>query len=220
MNKKFVSILGILIVLGILGFAAIQGIFSGDETLVARVNGEDITEKLLNSRVEQTISMLRAQGAGDQFNDESLLADLRKQTLDQLITETIIAQKIEEKGIVVSEAELQTEVDTLAAQLGGEEALRAQLASVGLSQAELDADIKTQLLQQKYFMENVDISGVVVTDEELDLYYTQLTAGQEGVPVFEEVQEVLRSQLIAQKESELINAHVEELKASATVEIL
>ena len=116
--------------------------------IAATVNGQPI------SRLE-VISALEKQGG--------------KQTLDNMITKTLILQEGKKRNIEVSQDEIEAEIQKINETLKEQQTtLEAALELQGMTRKELDEDIRLQLLVQKL----VD-SQVTVGDEEVTEYVTE-----------------------------------------------
>jgi len=94
--------------------------------MAARVNGEGI---LL---AEYQAELTRYQAA----YGTDLATDWQKSVLDDLVSQTLLAQAARENGFVLNETDLQARIDELTQQAGGSQALSAWMKAHGYSQDE------------------------------------------------------------------------------------
>lgn len=120
---------------------------SNNSSMIASVNGEEITEDELN---------------------ESLTTQYGTEVLDTLITNKIIELEAKELGVSVSEEELQAEYDEYASQYGGEDALLELLDSYGMDVDDVKKDMETYLLTFKVMEDDLGI-----TEEEIKTYFEE-----------------------------------------------
>ncbi len=205
---------------------ALQGMFQEEsQEVVATVNGEEIAREELEVMLEQQKQQYQMQGMDLDSEDMSdMLEQLERQILDSLVANLLMAQAAEEKGISVSEEELEQEYQDLVAQFGGEEELNQQLEAAGITREEIKEDIARTLPAQKYMEsykeENISEEDLEVSEEELKAVYDQYSAQMgEEFGEFEEVKPQLEEDLKRQKENEVLQSHVEELREEAEIEI-
>ncbi|MGM0651477.1 MAG: foldase protein PrsA [Bacillota bacterium] len=123
---------------------------AGDQSeIVAKVNGEEITR-------DELFEAMYAQGG--------------REVLDQVITRKLIIQLAEEKGITVSEEELEEEIKDIIDESfqGAEEQLEMILEQYGISLDAFREDARLNLLVRKLAMEEIDIS-----EEEAKEYFEE-----------------------------------------------
>lgn len=120
---------------------------SNNSSMIASVNGEEITEDELN---------------------ETLTTQYGTEVLDTLITNKIIELEAKELGVSVSEEELQKEYDEYASQYGGEDALLELLDSYGMDVDDVKKDMETYLLTFKVMEDDLGI-----TEEEIKTYFEE-----------------------------------------------
>jgi peptidyl-prolyl cis-trans isomerase C len=94
--------------------------------MAARVNGEGIP---LAEYQAETARYQAAYGT-------DLATDWQKSVLDDLVSQTLLAQAAREKGFVFTETDLQARIDELTQQSGGAQALYAWMQAHGYSQEE------------------------------------------------------------------------------------
>lgn len=101
-----------------------------------------------------------------------LLGELEKRygkdTREQLVIQKLIANEAKNRGTSVSDDEINTEVKRIEQEQGGVEKLQEVLQMQGISQTEFKELVRLQLLRQKMFGTNINVS-----DEEVNQYIEQ-----------------------------------------------
>ncbi len=137
-------------------------LFSFD-TVVATVNGVEITESNLQEEIEKLPAYYKT-GAIDEKT-------LRSAILEQLIARELLLGEAENKGITVSSAELEETIAniTAEAQVTLEE-LEQKLGEQNITIKEFRETIEKQIIMNKLIEQQV-LADVGVTEEELLSYY-------------------------------------------------
>lgn len=146
----------------------------------------------------------------------SIVQKLEKQggkgTLDNLITETLIQNEAQKKGVSISDQEVDDEIkkiEVTVTQQGG--TLDQALLQQGMNREMLKENIKTQKLVEKLLSDKLEI-----TDEEVMAYLnenkTELPKGNE-----EEAKNDIKDQLKQDKIQQEAGTWIESLKANADI---
>lgn len=130
---------------------------------VATVNGEKITLKTFNLRMKEMMSEHKAQGAKV---DEKRLKDA---VLQELIAETLMLQGAKEKGINVTEDELNREIDLIKKNVGGEEKLNKALREKKISPDMFRKTTRNKMIIRKFITSLVDEGSI--KEEEMQAFY-------------------------------------------------
>ena len=186
-NRKAVTLLGIIIILIIALLYIFKGVF-----VAALVNGEPITR----------LSVIK-----------SLEKQSGKSTLDNIITKKLILQEAKKRNVVVTKAEIDSELKKI------EENLKAQgttldqaLELQGMTKTQLNEEIRIQLSIQRMVESNIKLS-----DKEINEFITE---NKENFPEgLTEVQmkDQAKEQLKQQKSQEKTQAFLADLKKKAKV---
>ncbi|NMC36363.1 hypothetical protein GYA49_04935 [Candidatus Beckwithbacteria bacterium] len=184
-NTYIVIALVVVVLLG-------AGLMLKNQLIVATVNGQAITRWTL-------ISELEKQGG--------------KQTLESLVTKSLIAQEAVKENITVSEDEVNVELAKIEKSVADsgqnfEELLTAQ----GLSRADLAEQIRIQKLLEKLAGKDVKI-----TDAEVDKY---MTDNADSLPESTEPAKLraqIKESLLQDKISQAVQAWLESVKEKADV---
>ncbi|TFE03882.1 SurA N-terminal domain-containing protein [Jeotgalibacillus salarius] len=191
-----------------------------EDEVVATINDEEILGETYNSALATTQSNL--QQSGQDPTTEEAAEQVKNQTLDLLINQTLITQKADEAGLEASEEEIDEEYAAFQEQFGGEEALNEIMEAQGMDMETLRGQMADSIKFDKYVDQVAPVEEP--TDEEIQEYYDQSSAqmeeqGQE-VPPLEEVREQIVAGMTQQQQQEQLMAHLEELKADAEIERL
>ncbi|WP_156290285.1 SurA N-terminal domain-containing protein [Oceanobacillus salinisoli] len=181
-----------------------------EETSVVSVNGQEVEGAKYNQIYTQIKTMMHQYG--QDVSDTDLL---KEQAISILVEQELINQEAEKKGIEVTEEEANEELETIKAETGD------QFATI-LDQYQMDEEgFKNQLIDDlltaKYMEQELDVE---VTDKEVEEYYNQLKEQNGEIGEFEEVEQDIKSLLQEQKQSEQLQARINELREEAEVETL
>jgi peptidyl-prolyl cis-trans isomerase D len=166
-SRYFLAVVVLTFIASLAYFGATQN--RSNPTVVATVNGEDISaaayDRMYRQAVEQYRQVLR-----ERFSEE-LLRSLRiqDQVLDRLVIDRLMAQRAAAEGISVSDEELSEEIVKIGAfQLNGQfsrEQYQRVLARAGLTAEAFEQDVRSQLLQRK--LQGIITDGVKVSEAEV-----------------------------------------------------
>ena len=190
--------------------------------VVATVNGEDITNADLDVSINQFEQLAQAQGVD--ASSPEMQAEIRTQALEVLINTTLLKQAAAEKGIAVTDEEVANRIETITADIGGEEALTARMQELQLESAQMQDDIKDELMIQALLDTVFAEAAVEVTDEEVQELYdsAKVQAGGEQAadfPALEEVRDQVEQKIQSSKEQAAVDNYLAELKANADISI-
>jgi len=131
---------------------------------VAVVNGVAIPRAEFEKRVRDQLSQ-----HGRQEGAEVDEAKLRKALLEQMITEELLLQGAKEAGLLVSEEEVEQQLQRIKRSFPDDAAFQAQLRKRDETEDSLRGRIRDQLLISKFRASLVDPESV--TEEEMKKYY-------------------------------------------------
>jgi len=147
------------------GVIGLTGCSGGDAA--AKVNGQVITTTELNAQLDQLKKQYPQMFQGS--DAEGRLLDFKERLLENLINQDLIAQAAKQKGITVSDDDVQKQIDQLKAGFKDEAQFEAALKSAGMTTDSLKSQIQNQLITQK-LVESLS-SSQTVTDAEIAAYY-------------------------------------------------
>lgn len=143
----------------------ISGCQKQEEGLVAKVNGEGITEEDFDREFNIFKDAYKKQFGEDVLSQETeenkTLEDiLRENVLEKLIIEKLISEEIEKMNITIADEEIEEQFNNYKSSLGGEEEYKKFLESNDFTEEFLKENFKKELLFQKHkedFLNKTDI---------------------------------------------------------------
>lgn len=190
-----------------------------NDLTVAIVNDEVLKGEEYNAALSSVQGELQRMGA-DPTSEDSV-EEVKTQTLDMIVNQTLILQKAKEAKIEVAQTEIDEEYDMYVAQFGDEEVMKEAFESQNIKLDDLKDRIKDSILFKKYQDEVTSVEEV--TDEEVKEYYDLVAAESNGseqeLPPLKDVSEEIKEILEQNKQQEQLAVHVEELRENAKIEL-
>ncbi|WP_431801128.1 SurA N-terminal domain-containing protein [Halobacillus andaensis] len=191
--------------------------------VVADVNGEEIGKEEFESTYEQQFQQMamQSQMSGEEVDQDQL----KEQTAESLVGQELLIQKAESEGYEASEDEVNQTLEDLAEQnqLESTDEFLSALEEQGMSEDEVMSQIETQVKVDQLIAS--EAGDTEPTEEELKEAYEQMKAQQEQMggegemPSYEDAKPDLEEQVKTQKESEVTQTLVEELREDADVTV-
>ena len=223
-KKKIVSIVVLVLAVLMIGGYYIFGknkTSSVDyDTSIATVNGAFISKADYDKQLTNSIDLYKTQGVD--VADAIKLSQIKKQVLDNLISNELLNQGVAAAGIKVTAEEVEKQFQIILTQAGGADKLQVELVKNDLTEAQLRENIAKQLAIQVYLSKNVDTKSVTVSDAEIAQFYAdygkaQKDGGQKTVPTLKDLSAQIKQQLISNKQQTLVTNFIADLRAKATV---
>lgn len=137
---------------------------------VAVVNGEPITLRQLDNLVALNVAMAPLQTGQPMNLTPPQWQQMRTQLVGQMIRNTIVLQEARKAGITVTDAQVDAELQALAAKYGLTlEQLDAQLAQAGIQRDTLREWLRGALIATMYLQQYV-YGGVTEQEEQRQIY--------------------------------------------------
>lgn len=141
----------------------------------------------------------------------ALVSRFGTQTLETMISETLIDKEAQRMGVAVTQQEIDAKEEEILASFGGNVTLDEVLKYQGMTKGDFDSQVRLQIIVAKILSKDI-----IVTDEEVLAYIDQnrasMTASDEATLRLEAT-----SILTDQKVSEKVQPWFTELKAKAKV---
>lgn len=182
-----------------------------NDSVVLNINGTEINGAKYNNVYKQYKTMLHMYG-----QDVSDLDMLKDETVLILTEQELIRQDALDSGIEVTEEDAQEEIDNII-KTNGEEAIQTMLEEYDLSEEQFREQLMDDLLMVRYIESEFTVE---VTDEEVEEQYNQMKEQSEEVGELQEYEELIRQSVMEQKQREMLEARIEELKEEAEIETL
>lgn len=172
-NIKRILIISLILIFAIgLGGCVSKNV----EGLVAQVNGEEITQEEFDSEYAIYKNQFEAQlgeGALEQAHPEGGTYGevLKVNILEKLIMEKLVAKESSNLNIAVTDEEVKAKMDQYLEEMDGQEKFDEFLTSIQLSQEYFEANLRKELLFDKYRTEV--LKDVSVSDESIKEYFEE-----------------------------------------------
>lgn len=180
-----------------------------NDSVVLSINGSEVKGDKYNNIYKQYKTMLHMYG-----QDTSDSEKIKAETIAILTEQELIRQAAVNSGLEVTDEEAQVEVDNIL-EANGEDAMTTMLEEYELTEDEFLDQLKVDLLTIKYIESEFEVE---VTDEEIEEQYNLLKEENEELGELEEYEEVIRQNLMQQKQGEMLEARISELKEEAKIE--
>lgn len=189
---------------------------------VAEVNGQPVSRADFVEVFEQqrAASQQAPEGGGAMAE-----VALRDAVLESLVSNELLAQEAERLDLRASDADVDKELDSIAEQsgVGSAEEFLTLLEEQGVDEEQVREEAARLVLVGRVVEERGEVEPP--TEKELRAYYEELTAGPDGaastggdgVPAFEDVEDILADQLSQERENEAITTILGDLEAKAEI---
>ena len=190
-----------------------------EKKTVAIVNDKEILGSYYNSTLASAQGQM--QKMGQDPTSKEAAEQVKKQTINSLVGQTLLLQEADKKGYKVSEADIKKQLDETKKQFKTEKEFEAALKKSGMDMKILETQIADDIKLKQYVEKEVPVGEI--TDEEIQKTYDQYaeqgkSTGQEA-PKLEEVKPQIEQSLQQQKQQEKLVQQVEELKKNAKIDI-
>lgn len=183
-----------------------------DDEVVLIVNGEEVHGDIYNVVY---LDFKRYATEEDQPIDDDML---KTQTIDSLTQQTLVKQDATDRGIVVTEQEVNQALEDTKDQFESEEDYFEALRVIGYTEDTFIKLLENQLIQQLY-METL-IGDMEVSDEEVEEFYDILTEQMDDAPPLEEVRPQIEQELISNIANRTYAEQIERLESNADIDVL
>ena len=210
-------ILGVVYVMEEQGRLQTGWFINESRTAVASVNGVDIMAGDLTTSINQIGATAAQQGVD--VTDPEVQNNIRTQAIDMLVNTELLKQEADKRGIVISDADVQSRIDQLITEVGSQELLTERMTALGIDDATLRRDVKTELMIQALLDQEFAGKDMSVSEEEVLGVYESAGGEAAGLPALAEVREQVEAQVRAGKEQVVVDEFIATLRGSATIEL-
>ncbi|SDM49266.1 SurA N-terminal domain-containing protein [Fictibacillus solisalsi] len=190
-----------------------------EKKVVATVNNDKIVGKDYNMALSS--SQMQMQQMGQDPSSKEAAKQIKDQTVESLIGQSLILQDAEKKGYKASDKEVNDQLSQTKKQYKDEKKFAAALKQANLSESDLKGQIADGIASQKYIEKEVPADKV--SDKEIQDYYNkyakQSTGKDQKAPKLEEVKPQIKQQLEQQKQQEKLVKKVQDLKKNAKIDV-
>jgi len=158
----------LLAVLLVVGLAFVATGCNSDKDVAAKVNGEEISLAELNTQVEQLKKQYPTMFEGS--DGEGRLLDFKQRLLDNLINAKLVEAAAKEKGVSVTDADVEAQIKQLKAGFQDTAQFEQALKSAGMDEEGLKKQVREQLVTQN-LIEKISANAKEPTAAEVKAYY-------------------------------------------------
>lgn len=191
--------------------------------VVAEVNGKEIGKEDFTVSYQTNFQQMamQAQMTGQEVDE----AQLKEQTVDIMINQELLEQKVNDSQYEASEEDIDLTLEDIASQnqLQSKDELLSALKEQGMDEEEVLAQIEMQVKLDHLIAD--ELGDIQPTEEEIKSAYDQVVSQQEQtdeeteIPPLDDVRPDIEQQLISQKETEFIQNMVDDLRQGADITI-
>lgn len=139
-----------------------------EDKIIAIVNKDIITRKDLDDFLNFTRMQMSLELKGEQL--ESKIQSMKLDLLNRLIEDRLILQEAKKRGITLDDARVKAKIDEIKGRYATDAAFQKAIGRQGLTQADLENQIKEQLLMYSSVDANVR-SKIVISPAEVTEFY-------------------------------------------------
>lgn len=184
---------------------------------VAVVNGINIDRKDYNDSI--TILTTSAAQQGANVTDPKIISTIKAQTLDTLINNALLIGGAKAAGFTADNATVEADYKALVEQLGGADALKAQMTKVGLTDAKLRSNIADRVVVDAFLNAKTDLKTATTTPDDVLAFYNSLKAQSTSTPPLAEIRPQIEQQLLGQKQQTIVSDFIKTLHDAAKIQI-
>ena len=140
------------------------------DTMVAKVNGKEITAAMLNQQINAMMQQYAQQVPPDQLS--KLQPMLRQQAVATLVNQELLQEEADKEGVSPSSDEIDAELEKIVAQFPTREQFDTQLAQAGVTDADLRRDLSRNL-KIRLLIDKKTPEGDEVTDQDVETFYAE-----------------------------------------------
>lgn len=179
-----------------------------DDEVVLEIDGEEVKGTTYNHLYKNNKIIQSANGTLDNLDD------VKQDTIDQIIYQTLLTQDAANKGIEVTDEEFDEEYDFIKEE--NSEGLELLLEQFQMTEEAFKDELRHNILYQKYI--EAEFDDVEISKEDVQEVYDEIKEDSENIPPLEDIRENLELQLKDKQIQELVQKRIEALKEKATIE--
>jgi parvulin-like peptidyl-prolyl isomerase len=181
--------------------------------VVATVNGDDVVGSDLRTSINQIAATAQLQGID--ITDPNVQTEIQQQAVEVLINTALLEQEAAERGIEVSDEEVEARIEALVQEVGSQELLNERMEALGIDDDMLVEDVRSELVIQNLLDQVFSEADIVVTEEEISAFYESSGSADE----LDAIRPQLEAQLQVSKEQQVLDEFISELRTDAEVEL-
>lgn len=217
-KRSLKKIIGAVILIAIIGVLGYVGYTRMRVESVAVVNGTKITKVELDKNIAMMTKSAALQGID--VTDINVINEIKSQALTNLVNNELLKGAAQKAGLSTNEAAVKSAYDSLVSEVGGEDALKTRMESVGLTPDTLMGNINDRLVVDQYIESQTNIKDLTVTDDEIKAYLASVQTDGVELPPLEEIRPQIEATLLAQKQQKIVDELIEKLREEGQVTII
>src|SRR5690625_136042 len=180
------------------------------EKVVMQLNGEEVLGDRYNLAYLQIKVQLFQYG-----QDVSNLDDVKELAIEALIEQEVLLQDATEKGIEVADADVEAEMELIKTE--SLDSFETFLETYKFDEESYKMMLSFAMLYDQYVKDQ--FADIDVAEEEIEDAYAQLKSENEELADLADIKDSLRAGLIQQKENEMVQERIDDLKEQAEIEM-
>lgn len=143
-----------------------------DQNAIIKVNGKAISQTKYDKMIDKAINSSPLGKMTDlkANKDGFLYLMMEQQVVNQLILQELLDQEVQERGIKVTNKDIDEELKRIIDQMGGKDILTQTLKNNNISIGDFKDDLKTQIKMKKLA---ASVKKIKVSDKECEEYYNK-----------------------------------------------
>ncbi|MBU5594096.1 SurA N-terminal domain-containing protein [Amphibacillus sp. MSJ-3] len=183
-----------------------------EDSLVLIINGEEVYGDNYNLVYYETKNSMNQ----DKENASKDLTKIHEETMTTLIRQTLLAQDAYEKGIVITDEEVDAIYQETKAQFDTEDDFYQVLDQLPYSE-EVFRDILAKSLLQQYYIDQ-EFDDIQISDQDVESFYALLKEEMEDAPDLDDIRSEIKSRLLQIEIQNALNDRLDQLLEEAEIE--
>ncbi len=205
--------------------AMIEGLPTDDQTVVATINDEPLTQGEVNQLINSDLI-----GRGVSFADlpEEEQQSIQSQSVELMIDYKVLLQAAYASNVTIDETAAATQIDAIKSQFTEEE-FQSQLTQLNVTEEQLSKTLRDSLVIDAYIKNEVLNEPVTVSEDEINTQIAQIAEDAGGQAALDAqlsemgmetklFRENIRQGIEAEKQQVVIQTKIESLKSTAKIE--
>lgn len=189
-----------------------EGELLDEDSLVLIINGEEVYGDNYNLVYYETKNSMNQ----DKENASKDLTKIHEETMTTLIRQTLLAQDAYEKGIVITDEEVDAIYQETKAQFDTEDDFYQVLDQLPYSE-EVFRDILAKSLLQQYYIDQ-EFDDIQISDQDVESFYALLKEEMEDAPDLDDIRSEIKSRLLQIEIQNALNDRLDQLLEEAEIE--
>lgn len=216
LGSLFSVFLALIALFGLQAIPVFEASAQNNSDAAIVVNGETASEGQIDRRVQKQLEQItsRAKKMSPE-KKEAMEKRIRDRVVQKTVDDLVVKTKARERGIAVTEEEVEEEFKRVSQQFPSDTAFERLLEKRNTSRDELRSNIRLQLVKSKMLSENFEEPEV--TEKEVRKFYENNKKRMKGSS-FEEVRDTLKQRLRSKKRNRQMQRLISELREESEIQ--